>query len=205
MRNVVGKDGRNLNTGKIKKYAKIIEQLEALPDRSPPPGLKGSVMTRLEETRLPQAHVQGGMLSCVRNIFAPAGKETSGKSVCFLYYMMTGLFYLIIGVALIAGMEKTGVGRDAGWLSLQPYMALGIALWLFVLGFTLALDGRKGLKIVKYGTLLYISAAVFFSLVLQPYLLVPHAALFIAGLTAAGVIMGVSLLESVRKMELISF
>ena len=204
MRNVVGKDGRNLNTGKLKKYAKIIEQLEALPDRSPPPGLKGSVMTRLEEKAERQSPGN------YHDVFELRRKKSDGWTTifdpvttidqCVVIYLAVGFFYCVAGSVTILGLSGILSSFEIPvWLKLQPWLAMASGILILISAF---------LMHRQPGLIRYIQLAMFFhtalifvnALFLQLIVSFSGAMLYIFILTMAAMVFGVLLLGAVRSV-----
>ena len=87
------------------------------------------------------------------------------------------------------------------WIGLQPYFAIGTALWLFSLALVLNISGRSGVNAARYGTILYIFFAVINSLLIRYYLHIPYAIIFVIGLAASSAFMGIMLVQAIRKMD----
>jgi hypothetical protein len=193
----------------MEKFADIIEQIKKQKTMNPPESLTDNVTGRLP-------HKYPGILSIAAfvyhlymqvymHVFETDGSQEDGITCreCSFYFFITGLFYLIMGIVLMMGLQ----GMDSGtammkWIKLQPYFTMGTAIWLLALGAILMMDESIGIKIAKYGTLLYIFCAVANSILLWPHLRIPYAGIFITGLAATGALMGIMLVRAVHKMEL---
>jgi len=127
----------------------------------------------------------------------------SNTRECSFCFFITGFFYLIMGIVLMAGFEAIGSSMAAmDWIRLQPHLTIGAAIWLFALGVVLMLDGSAGIKAARYGTLFYVFFAVANGILMRPYLHVPYADVFIIGFVATSALMGVMLALAVKKVEL---
>jgi len=190
----------------MEKFNDIIEQIKKQKTENPPRSLTENVMGRLPD-KYPNTWLAAASL--VLNLFMRSletdGCQEEGMTCreCSFYFFITGLFYLIIGIILSMGLRGTDSGTAVmTWIKLQPYFTLGTAVWLLALGAILIMDGSMGIKIAKYGTLLYIFCAVANSVLLWPHLRIPYAGIFVIGLTATGALMGIMLVRAVQIMEL---
>jgi FtsH-binding integral membrane protein len=108
-----------------------------------------------------------------------------------------------MGMMLMAAFKGiTSNISTTEWIRLQPQLALGTAVWFIALGTLLMVDGRTAMKLARYGTLFYIFFTVVNGMLMQPYVHIPYAGIFIVGFVATGVLMGVILAIAVQKMEL---
>lgn len=132
--------------------------------------------------------------------------SVSNRRECSFCFFITGYFYLIMGIVMMAGFKEIGSSMAVmEWIKLQPHLTIGAAIWLLALGMVLMMDGSTVVKIAKYGTWLYIFSTVFNGILMWPYLHVPYAGVFIIGLMATSAfmgVMGVMLALAVQKMEL---
>jgi hypothetical protein len=127
----------------------------------------------------------------------------SNTRECSFCFFITGFFYLIMGIVLMAGFKAIGSSLAAmEWIILQPYITIGAAIWLFALGVVLMLDGDGGIKAARYGTMFYVFFTVFNGILMRPYLHVPYAGVFTIGFVATSALIGVMLALAVKKVEL---
>jgi hypothetical protein len=185
----------------------LIKLIKSASPIAPPDDFSSRVMARLQV-------LDQGVWSQVRQTLLNPVPESlytglvqklsvSGPRECSFCFFITGFFYLIMGIVLMAGFEAIGSSMAAGeWIILQPYLTIGAAIWLFALGVVLMLDGSAGIKAAKYGTLLYVFFTVFNGILMRPYLNVPYAGVFIIGFVAASALIGIMLSLAVQKMEL---
>ncbi|HQM43955.1 MAG TPA: hypothetical protein PLI72_09465 [Smithellaceae bacterium] len=185
---------------KFNEYEDLIKIIQAVPQATPPADITRRVMGRLPEERF-------RLLSLFKKVslgFNLIDKsETSiSMAACSFYYFITGLFYLIIGIVSVTYMKKISMDFSTiNWIGLQPYFAIGTALWLFSLALVLNISGRSGVNAARYGTILYIFFAVINSLLIRYYLHIPYAIIFVIGLAASSAFMGIMLVQAIRKMD----
>ena len=191
----------------MSEYKDLIHLMEAAPKVPAPDHLTERVMGRLPE------HDVGLLFKLKRALneqvgngfnFGWAGKSGAvSKTECSFYFFITGFFYLIMGIVVMIGLKKISSGvADIKWIELQPYLAIGTAIWLFALGIVVMLDGNTGIKAARYGTLFFIFFAVFNGILMRPYLHVPYTGMFIIGFVATSTSMGVILALAIQKMNL---
>ena len=189
------------------KYESLINLMKAVPKAPAPDRFTERVMGRLPELD------QGAWAKVKRSLLSPswAGIQArwaqimsvSDKRECSFCFFITGYFYLILGIVLMAGFKAIGPSMSSmEWIKLQPHLTIGAAIWLLALGMVLTMDGSTALKIAKYGTLFYIFFTVFNGILMWDYLHLPYAGVPLLGFEAMSVLMGVMLAFVVQKMEL---
>ena len=189
------------------KYKSLIKLMEATPKVNVSDGFTEAVMNRLPELD------QGVWAKVKHFLFNPswAGIQSrwtqimsvSDKRECSFCFFVTGFFYLIMGIVLMAGFKAIGSSMaEMEWIKLQPHLTISAAIWLLALGMVLMMDGSTAIKIAKYGTLFYIFFTIFNGVLMRPYLHVPYAGVFIIGFVATSALMGVMLALAVQKTEL---
>lgn len=175
-------------------YKDIINLISATPKAPVPDNFTQNVMERIALVNPSEAGVQSRWAQML---------SVSNIRECSFCFFITGFFYLIVGIVLMAGFKAIGSGiAVTDWIALQPRFTIGAAMWLLALGILLIMDGRIGIKIAQYGTLLYIFFTVVNGLLMRPYLRVPHSDIFVIGFVATGALMGVMLALAVKKVEM---
>jgi hypothetical protein len=191
----------------MSEYKDLINLMEATPKAPVPDRFTQNVMGRVAERD------QGAWAKLKQALFNPSGAgvqsrwaqtlSVSNPRECSFCFFITGFFYLIMGIVLIAGFKAIGYGMAAkDWITLQPYLTIGAAMWLLFLGALLIMDGRAAVKIAQYGTLLYIFFTVVNGILMRSYLHVPYTGILLIGFVATSALMGVMLAFAVHKMEL---
>jgi hypothetical protein len=189
------------------QHQAIIDLIKSTPAIEPTDDFTRRLMSRLPELD------QGVWAKAKQTLFNPSGTgvqsrwaqilPVSNKRECSFCFFITGFFYLIIGIVLMAGFKAIGSSMAAmEWITLQPHLTIGAAAWLLALGMVLMMDGSIAIKIARYGTLFYIFFTVFNGILMRPYLHVPYAGVFVIGFVATSALMGVMLALAVKKMEL---
>jgi hypothetical protein len=189
------------------KHRDIIDLIKSAPSIQPPDDFTRRLMGRLPELD------QGIWTRAKKTLFNPSGTgirsrwaqimPISNTRECSFCFFITGFFYLIMGIVLMAGFKAIGSSMAAmEWITLQPHLTIGAAAWLLALGMVLMRDGSAAIKIARYGTLLYIFSTVVNGILMRPYLHVPYAGVFIIGFVATSALMGVMLALAVKKVEL---
>jgi hypothetical protein len=185
----------------------IIDLIKSTPSIQPPDNFTPMVMARLPELD------QGIWAKATHALFNPSGTGVrsrwaqimpiSNTRECSFCFFITGFFYLIMGIVLMAGFKAIGSSMAAmEWITLQPHLTIGAAAWLLALGMVLMMDGSTAIKIARYGTLFYIFFTVLNGILMRSYLHVPYANVFIIGFVATSALMGVMLALAVKKVEL---
>jgi len=191
----------------LSKYKDLIQRMEATPKVPVPDHFTETVMSRLPEMQHSfWLRARDAFLNPVKGVLNVDWAQkfhVANKWECSFYFFITGFFYLIMGMMLMAAFKGiTSNISTTEWIRLQPQLALGTAVWFIALGTLLMVDGRTAMKLARYGTLFYIFFTVVNGMLMQPYVHIPYAGIFIVGFVATGVLMGVILAIAVQKMEL---
>ena len=193
----------------LSKYKSLIKLMEATPEVNVSEGFTEKVMGRLPE--LDQgvwARVKHSLLNPlwpgIQSRWAQI-LSVSNRRECSFCFFITGYFYLIMGIVMMAGFKAIGPSMSSmEWIKLQPHLTIGAAIWLLALGMVLMMEGSTAIKIAKYGTWFYIFFTVFNGILMWDYLHLPYAGVPLLGFEAMSVFMGVMLALAVQKMELMS-
>lgn len=192
---------------KMNEYKDLINIMKEKPKVPTPDHLTARVMCRLPELdQRTWVKVKHPLPTPLWTGIQSRGEQmlnVSNNRECSFYFFITGFFYLIIGIVAMIGFKEISSGMAVmEWIGLQPYIALGTAIWLLTLGIILMMDGKTAIKITKYGTLFFIFFTVFNGILMRSYLHIPYGGAFIIGFMAASALMGVMLALTVQKMDL---
>lgn len=130
-----------------------------------PPGSLGErVMERIRACRPPIWTVVGEVLMRPRTAsvdplralrFPVSGQE------CSFYFIMVGVFYAILGVVLMIGLNRLGSALSpADWVRWQPLIALVTASCMVAIGLYVLKDGKPALRIARIGAFVYLGFAL---------------------------------------------
>ena len=134
------------------------------PASEPPAGLGELIMSRVRTHRPSPWKVLGEALLRPREVsFHPLNalrSPVSGQE-CSFYFIMVGVFYAILGVILMIGLQKLGASLVApGWVRWQPQIALFTAGCMVAIGLYLLKDGKLALGMARIGALVYLGFAL---------------------------------------------
>ena len=154
----------------LSKFDDLIQLMEKTPEVSPPDDFTHRVLTRLEKENTGRRHYSSAG-SFLNRRFIPAQifqnpfflrdlvesfRRPVAKTECAFYFMLTGFFFLVLGLIMMAGMQKlTADAPVAGWLAMQPLFSLIAALGLLTLGAAIYLDGIVAFRIARLALLFY--------------------------------------------------
>ncbi|MFH1005942.1 MAG: hypothetical protein V1800_00385 [Candidatus Latescibacterota bacterium] len=155
-------------------------------------------MANISRTQ-PEAEWKSGMLyfwkgAATRWEALPIGGISTRE--CSFYFLMSGVFYLVLGAVLMAGFSGIGT-TGIPWFQWQPQIMLLISLLFIVLGVALGRGGSAAVKTVKSVTLFYIAFVVVNGISVQTVLPLPKA--FTAGFILSGAVMGLLLIVALQK------
>lgn len=183
------------------RFRDLTEIMEKAPRQESPEDFTAHVMARLPE------RAETVRRFSFRRLFrTPAftAELTFGfrrpvtKTECAFYYILTGIFYGVMGLVLMVGL-RGGAGEAvlSRWTRIQPQLMIAAALWLSGLGMVLLLNDRMDIKVAKTGTLLYLLFIVLSgSAVFMAYripVLMASTCIFVI----SGVVMGILLHQNI--------
>jgi hypothetical protein len=183
------------------EFKDILLKIAATPPVAPPENFTENVMRSVFRER-------PGVVERLREIllrprgrlFAPRGllSAASTRRECAFYYILTGIFYGVMGLVLMVGLEGgAGEAALAHWTRIQPQLMIAAALWLSGLGMVLLLNDRMEIEVAKTGTLLYLLFVVLSgSAVVMAYripVLMASTGIFVI----SGVVMGILLHQNI--------
>lgn len=190
----------------MEKYKDIIEKLQKQKTVAPPDSLTDHLMKRLPDQYPGILFV---IASFVHNLYwhalEPDGDRANGltRSECSFYFFITGLFYLIIGIILMMGLQRINAAIvEMELIKLQTHLTIGTAIWLLALGLVLILNWRSGIKAARYGTIFYFMFALANGILMWSYIHSFIGSMFIIGFVGASALMGFMLTYAVKKVEL---
>lgn len=187
-------------------FADLGQRISKMSREHPPSGFTEKVMKQLPE-------MQGSIWHKTKRIFLKplsariltSGKQTFGMSDepdGAIYFFVTGFFYLLMGMMLVAGLRTVHADLFVtNWIKAQVPLTMGIAVWLLAIGFVLVRNSRTSIKTAKYGTLIYILIAMINGILLRSGFNFPYADMLIIGFIVASLCMGCMLVMVVKHME----
>jgi hypothetical protein len=153
------KAGKGCMDNNLSKFDDLIQLMEKTPRVAPPADFTRKVMTRLSDEKIP-----AGRFSFWRMLGVPilatnlAGgfRRPVAKTECAFYFILTGFFFLVLGLILISGLQKLTVATPvAGWLTMQPLFSLLAAFGLLALGLAIYLDGIIALRLARVALFIF--------------------------------------------------
>jgi hypothetical protein len=169
-KNIAALDGKGFSTetrepeSHWRKFDAIARMMREEPASEPPAGLGERVMAHIRAHQPSLWKVVGEALLRPREVsFHPLNAlrfPVSGQE-CSFYFIMVGVFYAILGVILMVGLQRLGASLVApGWVRWQPQIALVTAGCMAAIGLYLLKDGKLALRMARVGALVYLGFAL---------------------------------------------
>jgi hypothetical protein len=179
----------------MEEYDQIINKIKEISQVKPSPDLMSTIMhkiSRINERRYEWIWRKTFLL--VKGMF-----DTSPtKEECVISFISMGFFYLIFGLMLLFFIKSVPANSEMNsWLKLQSPVFIVVALWFTVLGSAVWLMGRKAIRFVRWGLVIYILIFVVSTAVMSTD--GNFALLLGTGLSIGAVLTGISLDFSVGK------
>ena len=147
-----------------RKLDTIARMMREEPAVEPPGSLGERVMERIRAYRPSIWTVVGEALLRPRTASVDplrALRTTVSGQECSFYFIMVGVFYAILGVVLMIGLNKLGSAlAPADWIRWQPQIALVTASCMVAIGLHLLKDGKPALRIARIGAFVYLGFAL---------------------------------------------
>jgi len=147
-----------------RKLDTIARMMREEPAVEPPGSLGERVMERIRAYRPSIWTVVGEALLRPRTASVDplrALRTTVSGQECSFYFIMVGVFYAILGVVLMIGLNKLGSAlAPADWIRWQPQIALVTASCMVAIGLYLLKDGKPALRIARIGAFVYLGFAL---------------------------------------------
>ncbi|MCX5833747.1 MAG: hypothetical protein NTV99_04420 [Deltaproteobacteria bacterium] len=182
----------------LKSIACLAAEVKAV---EPPADLKARVLSRLSEAPGSRLDAVWEFLFRPRTASIDLVKAFSGnvsRPECSFYYLMGGLYYLIISLILMIGLNKLDPRWAAvTWIKLQPYISLFTALWLGAMGVALLKNGQTAIRVAYQGSLLLIGFFIVNGIAIHVTAGFPIALVFLFSLVGTGIVGGLFLLRIV--------
>jgi len=147
-----------------KELEAIARMMREEPAPEPPGSLGERVMEHIRACRPSIWKVAGEVLLRPRTAsvdpLRALRSPVSGQE-CSFYFIMVGVFYAILGVVLMIGLNRLGSAlAPADWVRWQPLIALVTASCMVAIGLHVLKDGKPALRIARIGAFVYLGFAL---------------------------------------------
>lgn len=137
----------------LSQFKHLIEIMEQTPRHDVPSDFTDNVMAGVSADRPMSPAFSAKNLSAVG--FALGFRRLVTRMECSFYFFMTGFFYFILGLILMAGFWIAGDFHPGGWLAVQPFFSILLAMILSLTGMAVGKNGESAMPFVRAGILLY--------------------------------------------------
>jgi len=184
------------------RFRYLTDIMEKAPPKQPPEGFTASIMARLPEEKVTSWQL------LLRQLFGNSAFATNlnmgfrnpvTKTECSFYFLLTGFFYLVLGLILMLGLPLPGGLHHPEWLTIQPLIGLLLAAELIAMGIAVYTNGESAVRFVRVGVVLYAILIILNGLVGTLYIHVPVAIFFAATFSMTGLGMAILLRLAVDR------
>ncbi len=174
---------------KWEHFRDLTGMMENVPPKKPPEGFTMKIMARLPEEKATHRQL------LLRQLFSNSAFATNlnigfrnavTKTECSFYFLLTGFFYLVLGLIMMLGLPLPGGFHHPEWLTIQPLIGLLLAAELIALGIAVYANGESAVRFVRVGVLLYAILIILNGLVGTLYIRIPIAIFFAAIFSITG-------------------
>ena len=146
------------------EFLPIIDRLRAEQTVAPPTDFTPRVMAGIYEVQTEMTAAASSAWQMKKRAASAMRylTETPTGADIALCFLLAGFFYFLLGVIFFFGLQTMQpVPVTAGWLRLQPQVAMITAGVLGTLGLLLLLDGGTAMRLAQIGTLVFIAFSIF--------------------------------------------
>ena len=174
----------NKEEEKWESFRDLTRIMENVPPMHPSEGFTTKVMARLsEEKETVKSFSLRRLLSTKLKLgFQPF---ITKKEFAF-YFLLSGFFYLIMGLILMLGLPLPAGISPMGWFAIQPLVGLLFAAELTAIGVAVYKKGDSAVYVAQIGTVLYAALIILNGWVGTFYVHVPVAIFFAAIFSMTG-------------------
>jgi len=183
------------NEKEWERFRDLTGIMENTSPMQPSEDFTAKVMARLPEEKVPRRRL------LLKQLFGNSAFPTNltlgfrnpvTKTECSFYFLLTGFFYLILGLILLSGLLLSGGLRYPEWLTIQPLIGLLLAAELIVLGIAVYTSGESAVRFARIGMILYAVLVILNGLVGALYIRIPIVVFFAAIFSITG--LGITIL-----------
>ena len=181
---------------------RVIEQLRTSEAVEPHPDFTLRVMAGIADTQseMADAATAARQMKTRATSLMRYLTETPSVSDIALCFLLAGFFYFLLGVIFFLGLQTLQpLQVTAGWLRLQPQVAMLTAGMLGTIGLLLLVDGGIAMHLAQVGTLLFIVFSVFNGTWISLDTTAAFAPIGLICFTAAPVLLGLFLAASLQR------
>jgi hypothetical protein len=178
------------------KFVDLTSLMENAPPKQAPEHFTSNVMAKLSENQVAPHSFNFRQRIAASDFFGFRKPVT--QTECAFYFLLTGFFYLILGLIMMIGLPLPVMMQNNGWISFQPAFGLLLAAELFLLGMIIYKKGNSALHAARIGILLY-AALLVFNFGIGTFFIQSGAAVFlVAVLSMAGIVLALLLAFSLQ-------
>ncbi len=179
----------------MEEYQDIINAMKYEKTVQPPENFTGQVMCRISNIHHDEAKstILGGILGASGPV---------SRTECSFCFLVTGIFYLVFGLMLKAGMRNIHLEKNLiQWIWMQPWVALVTAILFITLSFVLFSGGSKAIKAARLGIIFYVGFAVLNGLAVLVISSIPATIILSALIICIGVVFGILLEKMIDQCQ----
>ena len=170
-----------------KQFSDLTAIMENVGTKHAPDNFTAKVMKRLSEDK------EAAQSFAIKRTFFPSVHfgfhRYVTKTECAFYFFLTGFFYLILGLIMMIGLPLPVVMENNGWLSVQPFFGILLAVELTIVGIVLLKKGDSAIRLVRMGTILYTALVILNFWIGNLYIQPVAAVFFIAVFSMTGLVL----------------
>ncbi|KQC10675.1 MAG: hypothetical protein APR62_11730 [Smithella sp. SDB] len=166
------------NEKEWERFRDLTGIMENTSPMQPSKGFTAKIMARLPEEKVPRRQL------LLKQLFGNSAFPTNlnigfsnpvTKTECSFYFLLTGFFYLVLGLILMLGLYLSGGPRYPEWLTIQPLIGLLLAVELIALGIIVYTNGESAVRFARGGVFIYAILIILNGLIGTLYIRIPIA------------------------------
>ncbi|HDQ04584.1 MAG TPA: hypothetical protein ENN23_08510 [Deltaproteobacteria bacterium] len=187
----------------MEKYKEIIDKIQKQKTITPPDDLTDKIMAGAQKAETSFQYKLYRTLFQRRQLSPDAKGIITGKIFspvqCFFLLFVVGLFYLLMGLFVIFGMNDFLANTNINlWLRFQPYLAITSGVFIIFLAFLVRGKPQK-IDFAKYGIIAHSIFIIINALILEFIFVFPVALAFSLSLSVLAVFLGILMVSSINS------
>lgn len=185
------------------QFRDLINVMEHAEEKKPPEHFISDVMAKLAETKsTPDSFSFGRLFPTHLNI---GFQNSVTKTECACYFLLTALFYFILGLIMMIGFPLAVMMQNNSWLSFQPLFGLLLAAVLAGSGIIIYKKNDAAIPLARIGTMIY-AALVVLNYGIGAFYVQPVAAIIVVAVfSVTGLVLAVLLRVATDQYQQESF
>lgn len=190
------------------EFKPLIDSMEKAPKAQPPIDFTEKLMGRLAERNWKPLFSLERVALYFKALHFKARQAFArplARNEYMFGFFIVGLFYLMIGIFLLAGLRGLPPGiTGISWMYMLPWTNIGIALLFIIFSASMASDYKTAMQSLRTIITCYFVLVLINGIVMKYLTVMPYSPVWVAMFTATGAFIGILLAVSAKRITELS-